>query len=159
MSSRLKTPSGAKPCAFFRVKWPSVFAAGGSLFPRLRGSIRESGRQNVRETVARARFNIKIAKENEGIGAFLAIHSFQFFPCNSLISIHSCQVIHFNSFMSIHSCQFTHVNSFMSVHSFQFIHFSSFVSIYSYQFIQVIHSVQVIRFNSFISIISFVSIP
>ena len=39
--------SRAQNPVFVRVKWPSVVAAGGSLFARFRASIRESGRQNL----------------------------------------------------------------------------------------------------------------
>ena len=56
VNSHLKTLSGAMHCVF-RVKWPSAVAAGGSLFSRVRASIRESGRQNVHDTVARARLH------------------------------------------------------------------------------------------------------
>ena len=55
---------GRKTLCFFRVKWLSVVAAGGSLFPRLRASIRESGRQNAHETVANR-------KKTEGPGPLL----------------------------------------------------------------------------------------
>ena len=48
--------SRARNPVFFRV------ARGGSLFPRLRGSIGESGRQKVHRTVARARFHIKVKR-------------------------------------------------------------------------------------------------
>jgi hypothetical protein len=44
------------------VKVAAVIAEGGSLFPRFRGSIRESGQQNVHRIVARARIYIKIVK-------------------------------------------------------------------------------------------------
>ena len=63
LNSQLKRLSGARPCLFFSGKWLFVVAAGGSLFPRVRGSIRESGRQNVHETVARAQFHIKLGKK------------------------------------------------------------------------------------------------
>ena len=53
---RLENTRGHETLCFFRVKWPSVIAEGGSLFPRFRGSIGESGRQKVHETVARVRF-------------------------------------------------------------------------------------------------------
>ena len=61
VNSGLKTLSGAKPC-IFSVKVAAVIAEGGSLFPRFRGSIRESGQQNVHRIVARARIYIKIVK-------------------------------------------------------------------------------------------------
>ena len=59
----------------------------------------ESGRQNVHETVARARFHIKSSKTG-GFGPVLAIHSFQVTHVNSFMSSHSFQCIRFNSFMS-----------------------------------------------------------
>ena len=59
----------------------------------------ESGRQNVHETVARARFHIKSSK-TDGLGPL-----FQDDVDKSLISIHSFQFVRFNSFMSIHSFQ------------------------------------------------------
>ena len=59
----LENTLGCKTLRFFQVKWPSVVAAGRSLFPRLRASIWESGRQNVNETLARARLQIKIVKD------------------------------------------------------------------------------------------------
>ena len=83
------------------------------------------GRQNVHETVARARFHIKIAtKKTEGFGSVSATHSFQTVHSSSFMSRHSFQFIRFNSFVSIHSCQFIHFTSFMSC-----VQFSSFVSI------------------------------
>ena len=48
-----------------------MVAAGGSLFPRVRGLIEERGRQNVPQTVARARFDIKMLKKTEGFGPLL----------------------------------------------------------------------------------------
>ena len=75
MNSRVKTLSGAKPCVSSG-KVASVVAEVGSLFPGLRGSILKSAQrarfapQNVKltasehfvhQTVARARFHIKIA--------------------------------------------------------------------------------------------------
>ena len=59
--SGLQTLSGAKPC-IFSGKVAAVVAKGESLFPRFRGSIGGSGRQNAHRIVARARFHIKIVK-------------------------------------------------------------------------------------------------
>ena len=57
VNSRVRTFSGAKPCVFSGNVAPGVAKAlGGSLFPRVRGSIWESCRQRVRRTSARARF-------------------------------------------------------------------------------------------------------
>ena len=64
----------------------------------------ESGRQNVHETVARARFHTKITKKLAGSNHFFkmrsANHSFQFVRFSSFVSIHACQEIHLNSFIS-----------------------------------------------------------
>ena len=62
----LENTLGCKTLRFFQVKWPSVVAAGRSLFPRLRASIAESGKQNLHDTVARARFHIKRVKKLVG---------------------------------------------------------------------------------------------
>ena len=106
---------------------------GEFLFPRLRASIGESGRQNAHETVARARINKKKQpQKTEAFGALLATHSFQFIKFMLFISIHSCQFIH--SFQFIHlsslfwvlSCQFIRLNSLISIHLFQFIHLHVF---------------------------------
>ena len=62
VNSRVKTLSVAKPCVFSG-KVASVVAEGGSLFPRLVGSIGGSFRQKVHRTVARVRFHRKIDKK------------------------------------------------------------------------------------------------
>ena len=62
VNSRLKRVSGAKPDVFSGKvavrgrRWRVSVSAGARLDP-------ESGRQNVHETVARARFHIKIVKK------------------------------------------------------------------------------------------------
>ena len=66
VNSRLKTLSGAKPCGFSGKvavrgrRWRVSVSAVARLDP-------ESGRQNVHETVARARFQIKTVKA-DGLG-------------------------------------------------------------------------------------------
>ena len=70
--SRLKTLSGAKPCVFMGKvavggrRWRVSVSAGARLDP-------ESGRQNVHETVARARFHINIVKTCKSTGALFAL--------------------------------------------------------------------------------------
>ena len=68
------------------------------------------GRQNVHETVARARFHIETSKSD----------FFRTTLVNSFIPSHSCQFIHFNAFISL-------LSWFMSLDSFQLIHFVSFL--------------------------------
>ena len=119
----------------------------------------------MRETVARAPFQIKIVKKKEEMRALLAIHSFQIIHVNSFVSIYSCQVlisilsfqficfVHaFRSFSSSHSFQFVHVKSFTSISSFQFIHFNSFISSHSFQVLHFNSFGQFINYNSFMSI-------
>ena len=60
---------------FFGVKWPSVVAAGGFSVSAVARLDPESGRQNVRETVARARFHIKNRKKITGILHILKMRS------------------------------------------------------------------------------------
>ena len=101
VNSRLKSLENilGRKTQFWRVEWPSVVAAGGSLFPPVRASIRESGRQYVHETEARARFHIKFVKKTDRFGALLAMHSLK--------------LIHVKSFIL-----FIQVNSFVSIQSF-----------------------------------------
>ena len=111
---------------------------------------RESGRQNVHEIVARARFHKKKRKKKtRGSGHF---HFFQAIHFNSFMSSHSFQFIRFNAFVSSHSRQFINFNSVIS-----FIQFNWFESIASLKFhcfnwLMSLHSLQVTRFNSFMSI-------
>ena len=84
-SSGLKRLSGAKACVFSG-KVASVVAEVGSLFPQFRASICKSCRQNVRRTVARARFIIKNVK-TEAFGGLLEDEVGQM--CTSSIS-HKC---------------------------------------------------------------------
>ena len=70
VNGRLKSLSGAKPyiislgkMAVRGRRWRVSASAGARLDP-------ESGRQNVRETVARARYNIKIVKKMTGPDIF-----------------------------------------------------------------------------------------
>ena len=70
VNSGLKTLSVAKS-GIFSGKVATVVAKGGSLFPQLRGSIGESGRQKVHRTEARARFPLENVKKSEGLEALL----------------------------------------------------------------------------------------
>ena len=100
-----------------------MVAEGGSLFPRFRGLVGESGRQKAHRTVARARFPLE-----DDVGK-ISIHSFRF---NSLISIHSI----INSFLSLHS-----LHSLRSFHSFIRSFVRSFIQSFIHSFVRsFIHS-------------------
>ena len=77
VNSGLKTLSGAKhrETLHFFGKVAAVVAEGGSLFPRFRGSIRESGRQKVHRTVAGARFPLENVIELSWSGHFWKMRS------------------------------------------------------------------------------------
>jgi hypothetical protein len=154
-------------------------AEAGSLFPRFRGSIGESCRQNLHRTVARARFHMSTASSSSswlhkivkkkwvdrstfGRWARQKVHEtvarapfyIIFFKKkrkkNWGVLDHFWQVIHFNSFISNYSFQIIHFNSLISLHSFRFIHFNSFQLIHFNSF-NSIHSLQIIHFKSFIA--------
>ena len=109
---------GRKKLVFLQVKWPSMVAAGGSLFPRVRASSFQCIHCHLFVAFRSCQFfHVK---------SFMSSHSFQFThfkSCISLMSSHSFQFIHVNSFVSVHACQFLHVKS-----SFHLTHVSSFIS-------------------------------